>query len=390
MPLPQPVAMSPSIGNVGIIFALNPQKNGAPPIDLSWSFGVQRQLPWSMFLTVSYVGNRALHLPSTNSLNNQPYPSVLKYGSCLGQLITDPCAAANGIQTPYPEFVEQFGAAATVEQALTPFPQFSEYYPVWEDNGTALYNAVQVQVEKHFSGNLSYLADLTMGRTTANVQTGAADYAPNGLNAFNTRPEYTPSSLDQKYNMHFVPSYTLPIGPGKKYLNRSGALGKVLGNWTLSGIFTYAGGYPFGAYNSYNPLFVNGFDRPDIVPSVKLKTYSYNLSKDYFLGKTTTQPIQFPTNAFSNTGPWQLGNSVRSYAALRTPPLRQENLAIIKTFPFTERLRGSLRFECFNCFDRVQLQPPDQNSLDSTFGQIINLTSQITNRQGQASFRLEF
>ena len=29
-------------------------------------------------------------------------------------------------------------------------------------------------------------------------------------------------------------------------------------------------------------------------------------------------------------------------------------------------------------------------SLDSTFGQITNLTSQISNRQGQATFRIDF
>jgi hypothetical protein len=278
-----------------------------------------------------------------------------------------------------------------VEQALAPFPQYTGFYPAYESNGTALYNAVQVQVEKRFSNGLSYLADLTTGRLMANTSVGSAPQSPNGINAFNTRPEYSPSGLDQLYNMHFVPSYELPIGTGKRYLNSKGLLGKLLGGWTLSGIFTYSSGFPFGAANGYNPLLVNFNDRPDIDPSVKLTTYSYNLSKDYFLGKeTTAQPIQFPTNAFPNTGPWQVGDAKRTYAALRTPPLRQENMAIIKVFPFTERLKGSLRFDCFNCFDRVQLQPPDNNSLDSTFGQIINLTSQIINRQGQATFRLEF
>jgi hypothetical protein len=62
----------------------------------------------------------------------------------------------------------------------------------------------------------------------------------------------------------------------------------------------------------------------------------------------------------------------------------------MKSFPFTERLRATLRVDYFNAFNRTQLQPPDQNSLDSTFGQITNLSSQISNRQGQATFRLEF
>ena len=121
-----------------------------------------------------------------------------------------------------------------------------------------------------------------------------------------------------------------------------------------------------------------------------LKTYSYNLSKNFFKGKLPTQPVQFPTNAFTNTGPWQLGNSLRSYASLRTPPLRIENFDAIKTFPIEGRFRISLRLDYFNAFNRTQLQGPDGNSTDSTFGQVTSLSSQISNRQGQATFRIEF
>ena len=49
-----------------------------------------------------------------------------------------------------------------------------------------------------------------------------------------------------------------------------------------------------------------------------------------------------------------------------------------------------MRVDYFNAFNRTQLQAPDNNSLDSTFGQITNLSSQISNRQGQATFRVEF
>ena len=56
----------------------------------------------------------------------------------------------------------------------------------------------------------------------------------------------------------------------------------------------------------------------------------------------------------------------------------------------TERVQATLRLDYFNAFNRTQLQAPDTNSLDSTFGQITNLSSQISNRQGQATFRIEF
>jgi hypothetical protein len=402
LPLPQETPFSPSIGNAGVIFNFpykdrqrppllpNTVKVGVAPSDVAWSFGVQRELPWNMFLTAAYVGNRAVHLPATLELSNQPNPSVLQYGSLLGELVTSPDAVAAGIKVPYPNFVHDFGGSATVEQALTPFPQFGGYFPVFESDGTSFYNAVQIQAEKRFSNGLSYLASVTLGANTANTAIGSAPYSPNGLNAYNPKPEFVRSYIDQAYATSFVATYQLPVGLGQKYLNSRGVLGQLLGGWQFSGIATYSGGSPMGASNGYNPLLVNGFDRPDIDPSVKLKTFNYGLSKSFFTGKSATQPVQYPTNAFVNTGPWAVGNSVRAYPALRSPPLRIENFDAIKSFHITERVAATLRVDYFNAFNRTQLQKPDNNSLDSTFGQITNLSSQISNRQGQATFRVEF
>jgi hypothetical protein len=72
------------------------------------------------------------------------------------------------------------------------------------------------------------------------------------------------------------------------------------------------------------------------------------------------------------------------------PPLRIENFDVIKSFNIGEHVKATLRLDYFNAFNRTQLQAPDNNSLDSIFGQITNLSSQISNRQGQGTFRLEF
>lgn len=390
MPLPTPTAINPSIGNDGTIFAFPATKVGVAPYILAWNIGIQRELPWKMFLTASYVGNHVVHLTSSLDLPDQPNPDVLKYGSLLSEPVNSPAAQAAGINIPYPNFVQQFGGSATVEQALEPYPQFGGYFPVYEMDGKSMYNALQVQGEKRFSNNLSFLADLTISSDWANSMTGSEPFAPNGLNAWNPGPEYSPSSFDQFYVTNFVWTYMLPIGRGEKFLSSGGLLPRLLGGWQTSGIMSYAGGFPMGAYNGYNPLLVNGFDRPNIAPGCSLQTYSYNLSKPYLLGGTQAPPAQFTTNCFVNTGPWQIGNSVRSYGALRTPPLRIEDFALMKHFAIKERLRATLRFDLFNAFNRTQLQAPDMNSLDSTFGEITNLSSQISNRIGQATLRLSW
>jgi hypothetical protein len=402
LPYPQQLPFSSTIGNGAVIFDFpyskrnnmpylpNAPSVGQAPYDQAWSFGVQRELPWDMFMTLSYVGNRAVHLPTTLELSNQPNPSVLQYGPLLGDNILDPAVIAAGFTEPYPGYAQQYGGAATLEQALTPYPQFAGYFPTYEMDGNALYNAFQAQAEKRFTGGLSYLANLTLSRLDANTAIGSGPYSPNGMNAYNPAPEYVPSYIDQPYTVKGVATYELPFGPHKKFLNSGGLRGELVGGWQFSAILNYAGGFAFGASNSFNPLLVNSFDRPNIVPSVSLKTFNYGRSKDFFKGKTPVQPVQFTTGAFANTGPWQLGTSKRAYAALRTPPLRIESFDAIKSFHFGEHVRASLRLDYFNAFNRTQLQAPDNNSLDTTFGQIINLSSQISNRQGQGTFRVEF
>ncbi len=391
LPLPQATPFSPSIGNGGVIFAFDPNKVGRAPYLSDWNIGIQRELPWKMFLTANYVGNRAIHLPTTLSLNNQPDPTVLKYGALLGESILAPAVVAAGFKPPYPEFVQQLGGSATLIQALTPFPQYEGFFPVYENAGTAFYNSVQIQAEKRFSGGLSFLSNLSLGRIMANTSVGSAPYSPNGLNAFDNRSEYTPSSIDQLYSQKTVLTYELPFGYGKKYMNSRGIVAQVLGGWQVSGILTYAGGFPFGAVTyAQNPLLVNSFNRPNIDPSVPLTTYSYSRSFNWFQNPTGPQPVQFPINAFVNVGPYQLGDSLRNYAALRTPPLRDENIAAMKYFHIGEHVKATLRIDYFNLFNRTQLQAPDNQSTDSTFGQITNLSSQLNNRQGQATFRLEF
>jgi hypothetical protein len=403
LPSPAPTPFSPTVANGAEIFDFPANQRNAPtdldstttvgtaPYDEAWNAGVQREMPWDTFVTVSYVGNRAVKMPTTLELSNQPNPSVLQYGSLLGDNILDPAVVAAGLKPPYPGYVAQYGAAATLEQALTPYPQFGAYFPAYEMDGTAFYNALQAQGEKRFSSGVSYLADITLARNTANSAVASTPDTFNGMNAYNPRPEYARSPLDQVYNFKLVGTYALPFGPHQRFLNSGNrAISELVSGWQFSGILEYEGGNPFGAQNSFNPLLVNGFDRPNIVPSVPLKTYSYGRSKAFFTGKTPTQPVQFPTNAFQNTGPWALGTSVRSYAALRTPPLRLESFNAIKAFQLGEHVKASLRVDYFNAFNRTQLQSPDNNSLDSTFGEITNPSSQISNRQGQATFRVEF
>lgn len=389
LPPTLPVPFSPSVGNGSVLYGFDPKTSGLAPYNEAWNFSVERSLPWNMFFTASYVGNRDVHLPSQLNPYDQLNPAYLSYGSLLSDPVTSPAAVAAGIKIPYSNFLNDFGSSATVKQALLPYPQYAGLQNNFDYKGSAFYNAAQFQAEKRISNGLSFLAAVTISRNMANVNSGFAAFASKPLNKFDQKLEYSPSPLDQKYETKFVATYELPIGPGKQVLGGNNVVNRLVGGWQVSTILDYEGGFPFGPTETFDPVN-NGFDRPNRNTGVSISTFSYDRTKQFLTGHTPTAPTQFTTNAFSITNPFALGDTYATYAALRTPPLRIESFNLTKHFPIAEGINASLRVDYFNAFNRTQLQGPDASINDSSFGAITNLSSQISNRQGQATFRIEF
>ena len=388
MQKPPAIAFNPSMANGGNIAYFN-RNLGIAPYDQAWNVSVQRELPWNMFLTVSYLGNRDIHLPSALNPINQPNPSILRYGALLSQPVNSPAAQAAGITIPYPNFVKDFGGGATVEQALRPFPQYSGIQNLYDMTGTFFYNAFQAQAEKRLSNGLSYLASINIDRQMSNFDrywfTG---WYSSPLNKYNQKQEWAVSAFDPKYQAKFAATYELPLGRGQAFLNHGGLMNEVVGGWQVSGIFDYEGGTPFGV--SENGSGINGNNRPNVVPGVKRETYGYGRVKKYFMG-TAPVPKVFSTDAFTPTASqYVLGDAARIYGSLREPAQLMEDLDVIKHFNLGETVRASLRVDYFNAFNRTRFNNPDNNISDGSFGEVTGEGSQISNRQGQVTLRVEF
>lgn len=378
LPNPVPTPFSPSLGTGLTINYINPKTSGQAPHYQAWSTNLQRQLPWGMFVSVAYTGNRVTHL-SGYSINpiSQPDPSVLQYGSLLTANINSPAAQAAGFKSPYPAFATQFGGGATVLQTLKPFPQYSSVSQPFDMAGTTFYNALQIQAEKRASNGLSYLTSLTLPSLFDNLATP--------LNKYNPVPEYVQDS--DSYEIKLATTYSLPIGVGQRWLN-SGIAAKVFGGWKVVGILTY---------NNAGPIQVtedgqgpNGKNRPNIVPGVKMSSGGYNQVRDYFVGKLSTPPLVFTTNAFANTGSqFVLGNAKRTYSSLRGPFYPAENLSAQKLFNIKDNVQFSVHMDYFNAFNRHQWAYPNTDISSPGFGEVLSKAGG-GNRQGQISARIRF
>ena len=389
-----PTPLSPGLGAGNQIEAFS-KNDGYAPYSQQWNVNLQRELPWNTFMTVAFVGNRVIHLPSQNNKINQLDP---KYDASLGAHLADVFQpgqdSLDGVPLPYPNFVNDFGGSATVAQALTPYPQYSNIFNNFEGFGTTYYESAQIEVEKRFSNGLSFLAGYTLSRLMDNTNSGFSSFTNGGINKYNQKPEWGVSTQDEPQTLKASGTYELPIGPGKKYLNNHLA-GNLLGGWQVGWILDYESaisendGAAFGVTENGTP-YPNSSNRPDRNPSVSLGTASYSRARDYFTGKAGVAQIFNPAAFTLTSSQYVIGNSTRTYSQLRSPGYAYESLNARKHFYIKEHLQGILQVDYFNAFNRTLFNGPDTNANDGAFGQVTAQGSNISNRQGQVSFRLEF
>ncbi len=387
LPNPQPSTINPALG-VGTQINAFSRNDGYAPYSQQWSANLQRQLPKDIFLTVAWVGNRVIHLPSQLNKPSQLDPQYLTLKGDLGLSFATGKAQAAGYKLPYANFVNDFGGSALVGQALQPFPQYSNIFNNFEASGTSYYQSAQIEAEKRYTNGLSFLLGYTLSRSYDNASSGFSSFSNGALNKYNQKVEYTISSADSPNTLKASGVYDLPIGPGKKYLSSKGVVGQAVGGWQIGFILDYEQGTPFGVGSNVAGL-PNGGNRPDRNPSVGLSTASYQIERDFFLGKRSNAPI-FNPSAFTLTQPYVLGNSLRNYSELRGPSYANEDFDLHKKFFFGERYAGILKFDLFNAFNRTEFNGPDNNASDTNFGQAIGKGQNNGNRRGQLEVRLEF
>jgi hypothetical protein len=408
LPDPAPTAFNTGLGVGTQIEAFDRKKDGYAPYTEQWNVNLQRELPYNMFLTIAWVGDRVIHLPSQLNPMDQIDPAlVAQYRTVLSpcqaalakpvsaSVLTDTfdtggCAQADGFTSPFTDFATAFGGSSTVAQALRPYPQYSNIFNNFEGSGTTYYQSAQIEVEKRFTNGLSFLAGYTLSHQMDNTASGFSSFANGVVNKYNQKPEWAVSTSDEPQTLKVSGTYELPIGPHKKFFPNHGVTGQLLGGWQVGWITDYEAGTALGPTSNTTGIPGNT-NRPDRVSGVSLGAGRYDRAKKQFLTKVP-DPIFNPA-AFAAVAAFVPGNAQRVYGELRNAPTYFENLNARKKFFIGERFTGILAVDYFNAFNRTQFNGPDNQVNDGTFGQV---TSQGTpgnypaNRQGQVSFRLEF
>jgi hypothetical protein len=389
------------------------------PYIQQYNFAIQRQLPSNMIMQVAYVGTHGVHLQLQQFPVNQTddiAPTTL-------------AAAVNTLQTtginPLTTLVANpfYGVIKTntnldlptIQQQYLdePYPAYGGVTKFFDRIGQSSYNSLQVSVNRAFrngfqiSGAYTYSKNMDIGTAYgAAVQSGSTAGTVYAL-ASNRRLDYSVSDFDQTH--HAVISYiwALPFGKGHKMLGHTPVLSPIIGGWKVSGITTFASGYPI-------PITGNGFGRPNViadprlpkkdrvtaprtgVTSVMLPTgQQYTVQAGYRLW---FNPDAFTAPVFINPGglganvanPYYYGNSPRMFSDLRGPGMDNFDVSLAHEYPIHEKYIVSVRLDAFNAMNRVQPGFPTNGfsgpnltgsnigySTSSTFG-AINMTTAST------------
>jgi Carboxypeptidase regulatory-like domain/TonB-dependent Receptor Plug Domain/TonB dependent receptor len=353
------------------LYMLEPQDGLAPYME-NYTFDVERQLPGQTMLSVAYVGNKGTHLASVLMPTNQMPPQFLPLGSVMingtSELFTPisnptvqalpvvakmPVDPATMDHSPFAGFQSLWGASATLGQALRLFPQYNNLTNSYEGVGVSNYQALQIKADKRFSNGLTLLVSYAWSKTLTDggslnsvfsSQFGSDD-------VWNAKTQYTYSFNDLPNVASIAYVYDLPVGQGKRFLNRGGVINQVVGGWSVSGIQQYRSGQPQNVEvppGWGNLEGADGFNTPNQVNGVPMASAAYK--SGHF---NPAVDSMFNPAAFSIPCAFCVGTLTPTEAAVRNFPYLDEDFSLMKRWNLTERMNLNFRADFFNAFNRV-------------------------------------
>ncbi len=306
-----------------------PVNNTIPWVD-SYNFTVQHQFGGSLTASAGYVGNVGRDLNGGWNMNSA---------------IPGPGSDFN-LRRPY---FGIFGITQTIFNKC--------------NCESSNYNALQVQVVKKYSNNLSIIANYTYQRALDFGEFGTA------TDQYDTKLDYGPASFNRAHVFTLGHTYFLPIGKGQRWLaNTSGVAGQVISGWEWTGNTSIESGIPFSASLSNNSSLNSDMSlRPNQIGNPFSET-AHNRNQ------------WFNPAAFAIPGPFLFGGAGRD--SLAGPPLFSADWALLKNFKLSEKFNLQFRWEVYNAFNYTNLADPSNTNTDTpTAGLITDVQAPMRNMQ---------
>ena len=322
----------------GSVIGVDP--NYRPGYAQQFNLTVERELPASLLLKTSYVGNIGRHLDTTYNLN---------------QAVPGPGAVNS--RRPF------FGVRPTLADVT------------WAvSDGTASYHALQFSAEKRLTHGVSGLVSYTWGHSidTVGQSFGGGADGPLPQDPRNRAADRGNSPFDMRHRLTMAWTYVLPFGTGHRWLADGGALAFVFGGWQLNGLHLFQTGLPFTPTLAAATVNTGTGSRPDRIADGQLED--------------PTVDRWFDPAAFTTPATFTYGDAGRNI--LYGPGRVNVDLSLFKEFPVGQRVRVQFRAECFNLFNHSQFDLPNATIGTASAGTITGIVG--TPRQLQFGLKASF
>ncbi len=287
------------------------------PQVISYSFGIQKQLPFDTMIDISYVGNLASH--QLDAINLNPI--------AIGAHFDPANADATVKGQPLPDnFYRRYPG----------FGSMTQYQFAAGSN----YNSLQISAQRRFTKRLGFGAGFSFSKSLGLAET----YNSTVSSYFDPRSyNYGPLPFDRSKSFVVNYAYDLP-DPGKAL--RSRPVSAVLGDRTFSGIAAFVSGAPFTpGFSTTNSQDITGSSDGARITVIGDPTLDKS-DKSFFRN--------FKQEAFALTPVGNFGNA--GVGILRGPGVNNWDVSLAKRIPvgLGERRTLQLRATAYNAFNHTQ------------------------------------
>jgi len=318
------------------------------PYNENYFLSIERQFGGNTVLSLSYVGSQAHHLLLVYSAN-PGNPALCHQLNLEG---ATPTCGPFGEDTTY--VLPSGKSIQGTRVGLGPAYSNDDYDA---SVGNSNYNAFEATL-RHSTKTLTFLIGYTYSKSIDQASSISDPANPYDLSA--TRAL---SSFDLTHNFVASYQYKLPF-------ERFGHVKGLTSGWELSGITRAATGFPVTLRSDGDNSLMGSI--PNGVNNHSLDLPDYNGAPLNLNGNPRNGRPYFNTSAFSDNALGTPGNASRR--SFYGPGMLNFDLALLKSFQFSEARALQFRIEAFNAFNHTQFFGPaavngDVNS--ALFGQVV-------------------
>jgi hypothetical protein len=310
------------------------------PYVMQYHFAIQREMLANTVLTVSYTGNRGVHLFSRRELNTR---------------------------TPQ---IQSDGRAFFPSNAPKRNPRVGSL-TIFASDASAWYDGLQVSVNKRFAHGFTVLGSYTFSKALDEAPPAISFTEISGgpkirMNSDDLAGDKGLGAFDVRHNLALSFLWQLPFGPGQKF--GSGVTGvkeKLIGGWSLSGIVIQSSGHPF------TPLISFNHSRSGVTGATATQVDRPNLRPGFSNNPVIGKPDQwYDPNAFELPPAGFFGHLGRN--TIIGPGFSNVDFSVVKDISvkgISENFRIQLRFEFFNALNHPNFDLPGnaQNATSASF-----------------------